>query len=298
MDVYEFALINERNTAMILKGFFLRLLPIKMQLKIIHKVANRPSRPVVRENELLALNSAKPMPYVSKNGTKCSGWVWGEGPTIVLVHGWGGRAAQMAPLAEYLSTVGFKTVVFDVSGHGDSSLPEARWEYFARDIEGIQKIVGSVFAFIGHSAGGLTMMAAQNLNRITADKFVCICAPSHPFPPIQFIQKNVQPSPRVLDLYRTYLGNQLGVSWEKLEAGQVFQNCDDNLLLCYDKKDRFIAHEEGDRIHSLCPQSTLNKTSQYGHGRILSAPDVMQGIGRFLLADEKSKVSKQMASTN
>ena len=47
-------------------------------------------------------------------------WIWGEGPAILLVHGWGGRGAQLAAFVPPLVAAGHTVVAFDGPAHGDS----------------------------------------------------------------------------------------------------------------------------------------------------------------------------------
>ncbi|MES9847744.1 MAG: alpha/beta fold hydrolase, partial [Candidatus Thiodiazotropha sp.] len=46
---------------------------------------------------------------------------WGEGPSVLLCHGWGGRGTQFFALIEALAAAGYRAVAFDAPAHGDSS---------------------------------------------------------------------------------------------------------------------------------------------------------------------------------
>jgi hypothetical protein len=54
-------------------------------------------------------------------------------------------------------------------------------------------------------------------------------------------------------------------------------------MLVYDEADRFVDHQEGDRILSWCKGAALMKTAAYGHTRILAAQELEQVVGEFLL---------------
>jgi hypothetical protein len=54
-------------------------------------------------------------------------------------------------------------------------------------------------------------------------------------------------------------------------------------MLVYDETDRFVDHQEGDRILSWCKGAALVKTVAYGHTRILAAQELEQVVGEFLL---------------
>jgi len=47
-------------------------------------------------------------------------WRWGSGPTVLLMHGWGGYGAQMQPFVEPLVRSGHRVVLFDAPSHGVS----------------------------------------------------------------------------------------------------------------------------------------------------------------------------------
>jgi pimeloyl-ACP methyl ester carboxylesterase len=215
----------------------------------------------------------------------------------VLVHGWGGGASQMTPLAAHLAAGGYRCVALDITGHGNTKKHHTRWRYFLRDVEAATRSLGTnVFAYIGHSAGGMTMMAARRHGRIEAQRYVCICAPSYPFPPVDRVKQILDPSDGVMARYKNYLGSEFDIPWQTLAAGESYAAAADNLLLVYDERDRFVPHSEGDRIHALCPGSTLVKTRDYSHQRILTAPELMVAVSRFLAEKRVSAYGQSLAA--
>lgn len=263
-----------------LARFAIRLLPANMGFALIRNLASKVARLPVKENELAALKLAQTRLIGSQ--TKIKLWIWGQGPTVLLVHGWGGRAAQMAPLAMGLAAVGFQAVAFDLSGHGESTEPVASWGNFFRDIAEVSYALGALFAFVGHSAGGLALMASRQIAHIQAQRHVCICAPAYPHPPVQAIDKQLNPGVALLNRYRDLLAQQFHSSWPALERGEAFAGAGQETLLIYDHSDRYIPHAEGDRIKSWCPATILVKTDGHGHSRILSSQQLSQLVTDFL----------------
>ncbi|MDT1028360.1 alpha/beta hydrolase, partial [Pseudomonas paraeruginosa] len=49
-----------------------------------------------------------------------SAWRWGEGPAVLLLHGWGGRPTQFAHLSEQLVGAGYCVFALDAPAHGRS----------------------------------------------------------------------------------------------------------------------------------------------------------------------------------
>jgi esterase/lipase len=260
----------------------IKVLPESIASPLTRVLAAMTQRQPVSPLEREALNHARQLRF--GDGDKNVAWVWGTGPLVVLVHGWNGRAAQMAPLALRLSEFGFQSVAIDVTGHGDSPKRHTRWDYFFKDIAALSQVLKEpVFAYVGHSAGALTVMAARGLKGIAAKRYVCICAPSYPFPPINVIQRKLSPKKAVIDRYKNFLAEQFETTWEHLQTGSSYIGAGFDLLLFYDETDRFVDHGEGDKIKSLCPGAQLVKTCAYSHNKVLAAPELMEATAAFLM---------------
>lgn len=261
-------------------GAIIRCLPENLAFAATRKLGTRPPRLPVQGLDAAALSVARQRYDLGWPGNAV--WSWGEGPNVVLVHGWGGRGSQMAQLAIEIAKLGYCATIFDVAGHGGSPEPIAKMEYFLRDSEAINARLGDVYAWVGHSVGGLGMMAAHRDGNLTGEKFICICSPSHPFPPVRRLKQALGVGPGVISRYQHYLAHQFRTSWDQLKSGWAFANAGANLLLCYDEKDRFVDHSEGNRIQSFCPDAKLVKTASFGHTRILASAEVAHTIGRFI----------------
>ena len=264
-----------------LARFVINAAPEETANAILRALAARTQRPPVSSFERQAMSSARRTSY-GEHGENVA-WSWGKGPLVIFVHGWSGRAAQMAPLALRVADLGFRSVAIDVTGHGESPKRHTRWDCFLRDIAALSRSLGEeVHAYVAHSAGALTMMAARALKGIRAQRYVCISAPSFPFPPIDVIRKKLNPKEAVLESYKAYIAAQFETTWEMLERGCAYANAGPDLLLVYDQTDRFVGHGEGDRIQALCPGARLIKTRGYSHQKILAAPELAEAVGAFL----------------
>lgn len=271
--------------------FVTRMVPDSTAISITRALATRTQRPPVSSAERQAMAQATKLHY--GEGGKNVAWAWGSGPLVVFVHGWGGRAAQMAPLAAHVAKLGFRSVAIDVTGHGDSPKRHTRWEYFLRDIAALaQSLHEDIYAFVGHSAGALTTMAARELKGIRARRYVCICAPSYPFPPIKVIEKRLNPRRSVLERYKEHIAKQFETNWDQLQTGRAYAQAGPGMLLFYDETDRFVSHTEGDRIKSLCPGARLIKTHAYSHQKILAAPELAKAVGEFLTEGEQASARR------
>lgn len=90
---------------------------------------------------------------------------WGEGPTVLLCHGWGSRAGHLALLARALARAGFRAVAFDAPAH--YSLPvEHKKEgssmfEFGRAIARVACSQGKLHGLFGHSLGAMAAIYAM-----------------------------------------------------------------------------------------------------------------------------------------
>lgn len=264
----------------------LRALPTDAATRLLIAAANRPRRADVTVAETLALEGSAVLPY----GGPMPGLArsWGRGPLVLLVHGWGGRAEQMAPLARVLAAAGCRAVALDVTGHGRSPGRKTAWSFFVRDIAALARTLDEpIHAVVGHSAGGLAAMVARWRGLLRADRYVCIAAPSHPYPPLEGVRRRLDPPAQLMSRYRFYLADELGAEWSWLEAGEAFAGLGPELMLIYDEKDRFVSHTEADRIAAVCHGARVRKFNAYGHTRLLGAHEVHHEVSRFLGSAEQ-----------
>jgi pimeloyl-ACP methyl ester carboxylesterase len=257
-------------------------LPATPALHLMRRLASRTQRPGLDDVQRLAMTQARRLLH-GPAGHHVA-WQWGtQGPLVLLLHGWNGRAAQLAPLAWQLSQQGFRCVAPDITGHGDSVGERTAWRCFIDEPAELATTLGEpLHACIGHSAGGLAMMAARRIHRLQARRFVCVCAPSHPFPPIRAIRQRLNPRPTLIERYQAFIAGQFGTDWPRLEAGEAFAGAAQELMLFYDPKDRFVDHSEGDRILAWCTGATLVKSSGHGHARVLSSDELARAVGAFI----------------
>lgn len=255
-------------------------------------------RPEAAKHLLQVLSSSAPMPLrphdavlvedaqafrFGPGDSRCA-WSVGQGPLVLMVHGWGGRGVQMAPLANTLAAAGYRCVFFDAGGHGDSRREPIGFDTFIEDAAALTLHVGeAVHAWIGHSAGGLGMMASRALKGVQADRYVCIAAPRFPYVPLETLKARFGASDAILDLVKPSLAAQFESDWESLAAGAAYHTLGGSkLLLAYDFDDERVHHTDADRIAEGWPRAEILKTKMLGHNRILKSTEVAARTLAFL----------------
>jgi pimeloyl-ACP methyl ester carboxylesterase len=249
---------------------------------LIDKISENSVALPLRPQDAPLLNGTQTFRF-GPDGSRCA-WSTGRGPLVLLTHGWGGRGVQMAPLAHALAASGFRCVFFDAGGHGDSRREAVGFDTFISDAATLTQHVGEpVFAWIGHSAGGLGMMASRALRGVRAERYVCISTPRFPYVPLEAIKHFYGVGDQILDLVKVHLAAQFESDWQTLEGGAAYQ-CElaSKLLLAYDIDDESVRHADADRIAERWPGATIVKTRKFGHNKILQSPEVREQTLSFL----------------
>ncbi|MGH8914954.1 MAG: alpha/beta fold hydrolase [Acidimicrobiia bacterium] len=91
-------------------------------------------------------------------GGELAGFSIGEGPLALAVHGWGGRAAQMLPLAGALAERGNRVVAVDLPGHAGGTRSDVK--VIARAVTAVVEAYGPPRSVIAHSLGAMATRLA------------------------------------------------------------------------------------------------------------------------------------------
>ncbi len=81
----------------------------------------------------------------------------GDGPVILILHGWGGSSDSWLSVQQILAENGYKVICPDLPGFGKSSFPSKGWEVtdYTNFILSFTKAVNlENFFLLGHSLGG------------------------------------------------------------------------------------------------------------------------------------------------
>lgn len=264
----------------------LPILPDALAFALTRTLASIPFRAPIRAEHRGALESGQPFRF--GRTVRKFAWTWGEGLPVVLVHGWGGRAAQMTTMAGAVAGLGFRAVVFDVRGHGDSPGRRIAFDHFIDDLAELDdELDGSVYAYIGHSAGGLCMMAARRLRGLAAQRYVCLCAPRGPYIPINEIRWRLKPRESVIERCRQFYAEQFESDWHRLDTAEAFAwdaqlDRDSRLLLIADNSDSRVDPADVERICRVWPSAERFGTGGLGHSGPLWDAETIERVGDFL----------------
>ncbi|MCG8312694.1 MAG: alpha/beta hydrolase [Pseudomonadales bacterium] len=262
-------------------GALLKLLPERVQSSVVVKIVERPQR--ARPLDLEFTEIAAPIHYGQNQRNKA--WLLGEGPLVLCIHGWGGGgSADLGKMARAIAAQGFTVAALDMTGHGASPGNAISFGRFIQDIADFScSLNRPVYAAVGFSAGGLSMMAARAKKLLVAEKYVCISSPCKPYPPLILAEKKLGISAEVANRLRDYLSAEFGMPWDHITRQCFTPNQGEQLLLVYDETDRLIDCKNAESIAEQWVDATIFKTYGNKHRLVPEDDKVIDAIGRFLI---------------
>lgn len=99
------------------------------------------------------------MPMIeTRDGTRLYAKAWGDGPPVILIHGWPLSGDSWDPVSHALAEAGFRAIAYDRRGFGRSDQPSGGYDYdtFADDLADVMAAFGVAdgAALVGFSMGG------------------------------------------------------------------------------------------------------------------------------------------------
>ncbi|ABC82869.1 alpha/beta fold hydrolase [Anaeromyxobacter dehalogenans] len=222
-----------------------------------------PPRHPAPQAERAGLARAEPLAFRVR-GEALRAWRLGCGPAVLLLHGWGGRAGQLLPLAEALAAAGCAAVTVDAPAHGASRGCIASMIHFADAAETVARAVGARAA-VGHSLGGAAVALAA-VRGLELDAAVVIAAPRGPAGFVTHAAAELGLSERALG---AEMERRLGVSPDALDLPRLAPPGAPPLLVIHDPGDREVPFADGAALAEGWPTARLIATQGLGHRRIL-----------------------------
>ncbi len=208
-------------------------------------------------------------------------WVWGDdGPTVLLVHGWQGRGAQLAACVPPLVSAGFRVATFDAPAHGDTRGATSSLFAFRDAILAMHAALGPFHALVSHSMGGpAAVLAAEAVTgRQLASRYALLCPPNDVRDFTAELTKALGLSEATRHEVHRRLERRFGMSLDAMRAPDMVARRPEPLLLVHDRGDREVPFDRGEAIASAWPGAELVATEGLGHRRILEDPAVIARV--------------------
>ncbi|KRP67621.1 alpha/beta fold hydrolase [Pseudomonas orientalis] len=206
---------------------------------------------------------------------------WGQGPAVLLMHGWEGRPTQFASLITALVEGGYSVIALDGPAHGQSPGREAHVLLFARAMLEAAAELPPLHAVVGHSMGGASAMLAVQLGLRTR-ALVSIAAPSRFLDALRGFTRMMGLPPRACLAFIQTVERAFGMPLKHLDVARYQMNLPG--LIVHAEDDTFVPVKAAQTIHEAWVGSRLMRMEQGGHQKVLADPQVIEGILALLAA--------------
>ncbi len=226
-------------------------------------------------------------------------WDFGRGgPTVLLVHGWNGQAAQMSQFVRPLVERGCFVVAFDQPAHGQSSGDRATLVDLADAVLAVARKVAPVHAVIGHSLGA-TAAALAMARGLAVERAVLFAPPAEVPPFARAFARSLGLDGAAADAMLDELARRVG-DLGALDLRRHAPRMTAPLLLLHDPDDREVPFAHGASVARAWPRSQLVPLPGLGHHRVLRDPTVIACAADFAAAaprDQRARRSNRIVGS-
>jgi pimeloyl-ACP methyl ester carboxylesterase len=219
--------------------------------------------------------------HVPVDGRDVAAWRWGEGPVVLLMHGWGSRASRFRFFVPALLEKGFGAVALDGPAHGATPGTRASLPEFAAALAGVARAAGDVVGFVGHSLGGAALLYAQD-RLLPAAPTVAIAAPAEPAAFFHRFARHLHLPRDVKDRIQRSLEARFRLAWSDLHIPELVARRTEPLLVIHDHDDHDVPLADGAALAAAARDGRLVETRGLGHRAVMRDPRVVEAAVRFL----------------
>lgn len=203
---------------------------------------------------------------------------WGEGPTILGVHGWSGSGIQFGAYVEPLVDAGFRVVLFDAPAHGRAQGSSTNLYEMAEVVKRVGLSHGPVHSIIAHSLGSVA--AARTLTRgLEAKNLVMLAPPSDLESVVNGLGRRMKIPAKALQVHKRLVEERFGVNvWSELSLVRLAEQLHQRGLVVIDSDDRDVPPAQSHQVHLAWHGAHVVHTRGLGHHRMLWNPDVVDTV--------------------
>lgn len=219
------------------------------------------------------------------------GYIYGDGPTVLLVHGWGGNQGHMHSFIDPLRDAGYRVITVDLPAHGESTAgafnPTTTIAEMADAITATVVHFGGVHGVIAHS-GGASALGFAMRQKLRVDRAVLIGPMAAPTRYLDQFAEMFGFGPRIMKEFVRNTERYVGVPFDDFDLTTLPPiQAPDATLVIHDRRDRETSWSDGADIAAAWPRTRLHSTDGLGHRRILSAVEAVTEAVEFMTAGDR-----------
>jgi len=210
---------------------------------------------------------------------------WGSaGPTVLLMHGWGGSRAQMAGFVDPLLSAGCRVVAYDQPAHGESDGKLTNLLEIAPTMDIIPKQEGNFDVILAHSFGTLiTSYALVKRNFPPPARLVYFGAFNQLLDSLPRFQAISGLPDEIIQGFRVMLNENFGAGvLEEIVHEKLAPQINIPALMFHDTADNVTPVEDSRAIARAWKQARFIETEGLGHRGALQSKEIHEQVLEFL----------------
>jgi len=220
--------------------------------------------------------------WVSTDSGRVALYSWGEGPAVLLVHGWNGRATQMGSLIGPLLRAGYQVVAVDAPGHGDSDGRQCSVLAAAAALVSVGRQQGPFAAAVTHSFGCACLLVAM-AQGLEVGRVACISPPNR----LEWLAARFADALGLPEVVRAAMRRQLEARygadlWQRVAADALVTGCLRPGLVIHGREDRQVPWQQAKVIADAWPGAVFVLVEGQGHSRILYHRNTIRRVLAFI----------------
>ena len=218
-------------------------------------------------------------------------YAWGEGPTVLLVHGWSGRGPQLGAFVEPLVAAGHRVVAIDLPAHGRTPGRRTNAQVTTEAVLRVGEAIGPLRGVIAHSFGALNTTLALR-DGLNAERVVYLAPACRASQAVRGFAGQIGLSWPVEWGLRSEMERRFGPNiWPQFSARVCAPHLSLPALIFHDLEDLEVPYREGQLLAHSWPGARLVVTAGLGHRRILRDERVIEQTVEFVRVERMTSAA-------
>ncbi len=231
----------------------------------------------------LAHHDVPPVPQeareqlVSSGAKRLMSWTWGEGPRVLLAHGWEGTGRDMVPIANALAQRGRSVTVFDMPAHGRSTGRTTTLIEMANAVAAVARATGTPDAVVGHSLGAAAAVLALR-DGLAVSSAALLAPVAEPWLFLRRLADLLSFSEARYEGLIAQIERRAGIGIHQIDGATAARSLVARVLILHDPADRQVPYSQSEALARAWKGATLHPVRGLGHRRLLYDPEAVQRV--------------------
>ncbi|MBR2689002.1 MAG: alpha/beta hydrolase [Aquamicrobium sp.] len=204
----------------------------------------------------------------------------GDGPNVLLVHGWEGAPSDFTVISDKLVAAGFSLWSPDLPGHGRSDGERLSIPLAARVLHAVAAEAGSFALALGHSIGGACLVHAL-AGGLAVERVVLLATPTRYGSFVRFASAQAGLKGLAVEALMELLHDLIGEHPDWIDMRRQAAAMQKPALFVHSTDDRIVSFTAAKEVASIWRGAQWMAVNGLGHGRLLGDADVVARVIAF-----------------